>query len=151
MLCSQVLEHIWALDNAFKHLTSLTNPGGVLWISCPASNFAHGSPDYFSAGYMPALLENFCKRNNLVTLSSGIIGSKRLYLSRHSLFSWLEETNYNWPLLAYYAIPGSFLKKFFYQFSSLPIRIALTLASKKLSSDPKYAVETWGIFQKPIT
>ncbi|TSA48151.1 MAG: class I SAM-dependent methyltransferase [Actinomycetales bacterium] len=51
LLCSQVLEHLWDLKQAITNLVSLTNPGGYNWIAYPASNFAHGSPDYFSAGY----------------------------------------------------------------------------------------------------
>ena len=52
VICAQVLEHIWNLDNCMKNLSKLVNQqNGLLWINCPASNLVHGSPEYFSAGY----------------------------------------------------------------------------------------------------
>ena len=51
VLCSQVLEHVWNIENTFNVLVSLVSKNGFIWFNCPASNMAHGSPAYYSAGY----------------------------------------------------------------------------------------------------
>ncbi len=58
VLCSQVLEHFYDVKQAIQNLAKLVRQGGLLWIACPASNYAHGSPKYFSAGYTPGLITN---------------------------------------------------------------------------------------------
>ena len=57
VLCSQVLEHVWNHESFFWNLSELTEVDGYLWLNVPMSNFVHGSPDYFSAGFTPDYLE----------------------------------------------------------------------------------------------
>jgi hypothetical protein len=57
VVCSQVLEHIWDVSNALDLITELAKPNGFIWLNCPASNIAHGSPEFYSAGYSPDFLE----------------------------------------------------------------------------------------------
>ena len=45
IICSQVLEHIWNLENSFRVFLQMTKPGGYRWVNVPASNFPHGSPN----------------------------------------------------------------------------------------------------------
>jgi SAM-dependent methyltransferase len=54
--CAQVFEHLWDIKQALSNLSDLVSDDGLIWINCPASCRAHGSPDYFSAGYQPNLI-----------------------------------------------------------------------------------------------
>jgi 2-polyprenyl-3-methyl-5-hydroxy-6-metoxy-1,4-benzoquinol methylase len=51
LLCSQVLEHVWNHNNFFINLNSLVKKGGLVWLSAPAVNHPHGSPDFYSPGF----------------------------------------------------------------------------------------------------
>ena len=59
VLCSQVLEHLWNVNSAFECFTFLLRQSGYLWVACPFSNFLHGSPAFYSAGYSPDLLKKW--------------------------------------------------------------------------------------------
>jgi hypothetical protein len=85
VISSQVLEHIYDVKQGLQTLANLTSIGGFLWIGCPASNRSHGSPHYFSAGYQPELITNLLKLSSFNSLSSGVLGSKRLYFMTHAL------------------------------------------------------------------
>jgi hypothetical protein len=61
VVCSQVLEHVWNHESFFRNLSRLTEVDGYLWLNVPMSNFVHGSPDYFSAGFTPEYLEKNLK------------------------------------------------------------------------------------------
>ena len=74
VLCSQVLEHVWNLENAFACLNALTKPAGYLWLACPASNMPHGSPDYYSAGYTCNFLANNLELRNYAIVTGKQIG-----------------------------------------------------------------------------
>lgn len=90
VLCSQVLEHVWRPELALHLLATLVRPGGYIWVACPFSNFPHGSPDFYSAGYTNALIEKNLELNGLQVLSSGSVSSKRNYLARHRFRLWLS-------------------------------------------------------------
>ena len=134
ILCSQVLEHLWDVKQAIENLVKLTKPGGLIWIACPASNFAHGSPDYFSAGYQPDLIVNLLNQHNVEILTKGTLGSRRYYFFTHALQTWPTSHQYRFPLLTgisrYYPI-------------QIFERLAATIRSSKISDDAKFATETF--------
>lgn len=71
-LCNQVLEHVFNPHQAFQNLIHHTRHGGLIFVSIPAVNCAHGEPHYYSAGYHPRFLARLAQANglNLVGLSS---------------------------------------------------------------------------------
>ena len=77
ILCSQVLEHIWDIKQGLETLAQLATNNGLIWVACPASNYAHGSPSYFSAGYQPELISNLLEKQGIKIFSKGCLGSKR--------------------------------------------------------------------------
>jgi hypothetical protein len=102
IICCQVLEHVWNTSIAIKNITSLARFGGLLWINCPASNHAHGSPEYFSAGYQSEYLVKNCNLYGFNAVASGEIGSERLYKMTHHQFFWPSETEHKMPFLRGY-------------------------------------------------
>lgn len=109
VISSQVLEHVWNLANAFDNLSQLTKQGSYLWVNCPASNMAHGSPAYYSAGYTDGYIAENLKHRNFDVLISKTIGSKRNYFMTHTLRFWPTEAELRRPVLNYHFQPGSFL------------------------------------------
>ena len=79
VLCSQVLEHVYDVKQAIENLAKLVRKGGYLWIACPASNYAHGSPEYFSAGYTPELITNLLAPLDFEIILAEKYRSKRMH------------------------------------------------------------------------
>lgn len=142
VICSQVLEHVWDIDSAFRNLNFLLGPNSLLWISTPASNRFHGSPEYFFAGFSEKLLRKMALKFDFKDVRTGTFGSHRNYLATHSLDIWLSPRGHRFPLLS------AFDSK------TLPIRLILTMRffarlvylsfiSGKLTSNPRYASESW--------
>jgi SAM-dependent methyltransferase len=146
VLCSQVIEHVHNLENAFKNLRSLMNPiNGFIWLNCPASNMPHGSPDYFSAGYSKEYIDQIFQRNEIQTLRSGYFGSKRFYFLTHALHYWATQAEHLHPVLRYEFQPGTKLgvinkwrKEILWRFLSIPF-------SSKIRTDLNYATEVWAL------
>lgn len=90
VLCSQVIEHIWNHNTFFLHISKLTPSNALLWLAAPASNFEHGFPSYFSAGFSESYLSNNLTGNGFRVLSSGKIASRRSYLMRHIFLHWIS-------------------------------------------------------------
>lgn len=147
VLCNQVLEHLWNVPNAFLNISKLLLPGGLAWISCPFSNFFHGSPEFYSSGYSPDLIEKLGSYFNFKILDSGFSGSKRIYRTRHILNQWASDKQVNWPLFSYFGVSGSVLQKILYNFRIFPERILLALSSKTDQQNPYHAIETWALLQ----
>lgn len=99
LICCQVLEHIWNMQEAIDSLVSLVKKDGLLWINVPASNRKHGSPDYFSAGYQPELIRNLLSLHHFETLLMGDIGSPRLYFMTHKQQFWPTSLEHDFPFL----------------------------------------------------
>ena len=70
IICNQVIEHIWNINNAFLTFKSMLKKEGLLWITCPCSNMAHGSPDFYSAGYTHTFLDRHASLAGLRKISS---------------------------------------------------------------------------------
>jgi SAM-dependent methyltransferase len=148
VLCSQVLEHVWNHKNFFVNLREMTKTGGHLWLSVPMSNFVHGSPDYYSAGFAPEYLLRNLEENNFEIIYSDSIGSKRYYLATHLLSTWLTEKEHANPLVNYVFQPGTklgVLRKFLIDWVC---RAPLVFASKRITNDPRFATESFVLAKK---
>ncbi|CAN2171217.1 Methyltransferase domain containing protein [Candidatus Nanopelagicaceae bacterium] len=139
---SQVLEHVWNLANAFENLANLTKPDGFLWVNCPASNMAHGSPAYYSAGYTDGYIAENLKYRNFEILISKTIGSKRNYFMTHILRHWPAEAELKHPVLNYNFQPGSFLGVIRKYLRDLPGRLLSVAFSNRVVHSIDYATES---------
>lgn len=142
VICSQVIEHIWNHEVGFNNLARLVKPGGLLWIGCPTSNYAHGSPDYFSAGFTPAYLQKNFHVRNFELVSSGNLGSKRYYFLTHALHIWGSRNLHSFPLF--------FGVSRFYPREILRRLLALTM-SPKVIPNISFATETFALLKKNKT
>jgi hypothetical protein len=145
VLCSQVLEHIWDLSCGFDQLISLVSNHGYLWINCPASNRAHGSPEYFSAGYSPEYLVKNLEIRGQRVLKSGTVGSKRQYFMTHILRSWPTDREHAHPVFGYKFQPGTPQGIAWKLVRELPGRLLATLFSKSITCTIDYATESYVI------
>ena len=148
VLCSQVLEHVWHHDNFFLNLSKITQTRGYLWLNVPMSNFVHGSPEYYSAGFAPEYLIKNLEAKNFEVISSGLVGSKRYYVATHLLGTWLTEHTHRNPIFQYHFQSGSrlgVLRKFLVEWFN---RIPLIFFSKVVTSDPRYATESFVLARK---
>lgn len=148
VICNQVIEHLFKLQNAFATIGSLINPHGLLWITAPANNFRHGSPHYYSAGYSREFLEKNLAEHEFVVLESGELSSKRVYLYRHLLRIWPTEFQIRFPLVAYFGTQGSYFRKIFYNLKSLPERILISLSDNQWQVNGEFPIETFGLYKK---
>ena len=99
VICCQVLEHVWNLHSAIDNLDLLTSVNGLIYISVPASNMKHKSPEYFAAGYQPELFINLLSLRGFETLLAGDVGSKRLYFMTHKQQYWPTYLEHRFPIL----------------------------------------------------
>ena len=133
VICSQVLEHIWQHSNAFENLAKLVGDNGFIWIGCPASNYAHGSPNYYSAGFTPEFITGHLESLGFRVLLEEAIGSKRYYFLTHSLHVWASRKMHRFPL--FFGISRFYPKEVLF-------RLAATFISPKVRSSTDWATET---------
>jgi hypothetical protein len=147
VLCSQVLEHLWSVNSAFECFTFLLSQSGYLWVACPFSNFLHGSPAFYSAGYSPDLLKKMAEKHGLNTISIGSYANKRLYRARHLLIMWPSRKQLAHPILTSFSENGTLVSKFIARIRTLPARLILSITPNKEVENQIYAVESFGLFQ----
>lgn len=141
VLCSQVLEHIWNHSESCKSLSSFAIEDGLIWVSCPQSNRFHGSPSFYTAGFTHEYLrEQFASHANII--NSGSVGTERLYKATHMLPSWLSVRGHKFPLLFAFGERRPAIR-FFLALRYLLINFYLTLQSKTVRLDPRWATESW--------
>lgn len=147
ILCSQVWEHIWNHEVALGNLMSLMNKGNYLWLASPASNRAHGSPFYFSAGFTAEYLANNLSKAGLAISSLGQIGTRRNYLATHLLPAWLSISGHRMPPLSAFSEYKP-IYRVLYSIRYLPKTFNLLFTSKKVTADNKFATESWVMARK---
>lgn len=140
VICSQVLEHVYDVKIALENLVDLVKPGGYLWVACPASNYAHGSPDYFSAGYSHQLITQLIKPTGVQIILAENYGSPRMYFYTHAIQYWPTRREYEFPL---------YLKPSRYFLQQLFWRICAFTKSAKFNSNLHSATETIVFAHKP--
>jgi SAM-dependent methyltransferase len=148
ILCSQVWEHIWNHEAAFRNLANLISSKTLLWIACPASNRAHGSPEYYSAGFAPEYFIKNLIRFELEALAYGNIGTQRNYFATHALPAWLSVRGHRIPPVFAFSQFG-LLAKTILSIRYLPRTIFLLFTSQRLSSESRFATETWLLLRRP--
>jgi len=148
VLCNQVLEHLYNPNRAFSNLERLVVPGGLLWITCPANNYRHGSPEYYSAGYSWEFLVRNLENAGFVNIDSGELSSKRIYLYRHLLKIWPTEVQIQFPLFAYFGAQGNIFRKLFYNLKTIAYRVIIVLGNRKWVLNGPHPIETFGFFKK---
>ena len=149
VLVSQVLEHVWSHENFFDVLVSNVRPGGLIWVGCPASNKVHGSPEYFSAGFVSDYLaKNFSKRD-IKTLSGGGFGTKRLYVATHLIPGWLTPRGHTFPLFFAFEERRA-LSRLILWIRYSPNLIFLGFLNAKESPNSRWQTESWWLGQKNL-
>ena len=141
ILCNQVLEHVYDVNQAIDNLAKLSKVDGFIWITCPSSNLKHGSPDYFSAGYQSDLVSELFNKFYVSSIQKGEVGSKRLYLMTHKQRHWPS-----WKVLKNPFLRGSEVKSLLF-----PLRViknslagieALTW-NNKIEFNSEWSTETY--------
>ncbi len=152
VISSQVLEHVWDLRSATINLARLVRPGGLLWLACPASNFPHGSPHYYSAGYSPELLTRLLASADLEIVSSGCLGSKRNYVWTHAFRHWPSDYESSHPVSARFIAnlrsDGRAWKRVWQAVKGLRTILLLPLDAT-VQHNIDYATESWALARKP--
>lgn len=140
--CAQVFEHLWDIKQALANLANLVSNDGLIWINCPASCRAHGSPKYFSAGYQPELIANLGKIWGLEVVEAYSIGSRRAYFYEHSLGRWPDQNEYDHPILFMTNGRGGRLRSVLRWVKYLPERLLAFYFSKKILNSPDFSTQT---------
>ncbi len=142
ILCSQVWEHIWNHESAFENLLRLTSKDSYLWLACPASNHAHGSPSYFSAGFTSEYLSLNINRMGLAIIAEGQIGTPRNYRATHVLPTWLSVRGHSFPPIYAFEDKSAYsriLHSIKYSF----VNILFLGISPTITDEIAYATESW--------
>jgi 2-polyprenyl-3-methyl-5-hydroxy-6-metoxy-1,4-benzoquinol methylase len=143
ILCSQVLEHVWNHHNFFMNLNFLVEQGGFVWLAAPAANHPHGSPDFYSPGFTSSYLEQNLENNGFQVVSSGSIGSERLYFAATFLARWLTVSEHRSPLTQI-MWPSNLLKNI-YDKKRIIHLIMVKFLSLKVSQESRYVTESWAL------
>lgn len=151
ILCSQVLEHVWNFNIAALNIRNLLKPKGIAWITVPANNFPHGSPDYYIAGFSETFLVKLFESVQLDVLTYGTLSNKRVALYRSLLRIWPDKFQLQFPFFAYYAIEGNFLRKIQFNIVTFFSRLTIAFASPKYTSTNEFPIESWVALQKNLS
>jgi hypothetical protein len=104
---------------------------------------AHGSPEYFSAGYAPSYLEKNFEMRGFQSLSSGCYGSQRYYKATHLLRLWSTRIEHDHPIFGYRVSGRITLGKVKEMLFRMPGRISMTMWDKDIVDDIDFATETY--------
>tara|TARA_B100001996_G_scaffold382531_1_gene374610 strand:- start:1173 stop:1949 length:777 start_codon:yes stop_codon:yes gene_type:complete len=94
IVCGQVLEHIWNINNFVENIYSLMSTNTFVFLHCPKSNIHHGHT-YYSSGYSKEFLKKVFTIENINIIESGELGTPRLYTSVHLIKDWLNTQEAN--------------------------------------------------------
>ncbi|QWD92032.1 class I SAM-dependent methyltransferase [Polynucleobacter asymbioticus] len=147
IICNQVIEHIWNINSAFLTFKNMLKKEGLLWITCPCSNMAHGSPEFYSAGYTHTFLDRHASLVGLKKISSGSFGSARMYFFQHIMNRWPTASEFFGPISFFVqnfrSIPKrGMLHKIFWT------RIFSVAVDAKFCNKEIINTETYGLFIK---
>ena len=66
LICGQVIEHIWNIENFVKNIFGLMNNSTYSFIHCPKSNIHHGHT-YYSSGYSKEFLMKIFENTEIIS------------------------------------------------------------------------------------
>jgi len=147
--CAQVFEHIFDIKNALINLITLCKSNGLISISVPASCRAHGSPEYFSAGYEPAAIANLARIFGMSVELQVKFGSPRSYLYEHMIRRWPDKKEYENPILRMTAGRKGKTRSVLRWLKYLPGRFAAQMVSGVILDNSEFATQTLVILRKP--
>lgn len=147
--CAHVLEHIWDTKTGMSNLLRLARPGGLVWVNTPASCHAHGSPDYYVAGFQAQGLAQLATSLGGTVLLADQCGSERSYLYEHTLRRWPDRKEFESPLTRMSNGRGGSARAILRWVKYLPDRIRAAIRSPHESSDPSVAVQSWILVRSP--
>ena len=144
VICSHVLEHLHNLEHCFRNLVKLLDKEkGLMWINCPARNFPHGSPEYYSAGYSKEFISKHLDRSGCTIIEAGYFGSARYNFTTQQLHFWSSESEHRHPILKYNFKPGSKLGIINRLRKDIFWRAICLFLSSKIRTDLKDASEVY--------
>lgn len=150
VLCSQVLEHVWNHSAFFHNVLSLVrSEGGLVWLAAPKINRPHASPYFYSAGFAADYLTKNLEASGFTVLESGELGSRRLYEGALLSETWFTRQSYRFPPLSY--LLDSFRpwkSRLSRTVIGLPQNLRMLLLRSRISSDPRWATESWTLAQR---
>jgi SAM-dependent methyltransferase len=149
VVCSQVLEHVWHLQNALGNLAGLAKPGGLIWVNVPSSNFVHGYPNYYAAGYSPEMLVAWGRHLGLEVIYSEAFGSQRYYTWIHRYHFWPDESQMRHPLRFRLRGSGSLVRRAGREAKRLGRLLALGRTNNSVEGKLTWATETVVLFRRP--
>ncbi len=141
VLCSQVLEHLYNIPKSLKTITDLVKPGGHVWFGFPSSNFPHGSPEYYSAGYPFQTVAKLLPLEFELVIS-GQLGSKRNYIWTHALREWPSLDELNHPIRFIWQTPASLPRKIVRTLRRLR-QAHVVFLNNEVSHEIKWATESY--------
>ena len=89
ILCGQVIEHIWNIDNFVKNIYKVMNSRTHAFIHCPKSNIHHGHT-YYSAGYSKEFMLKIFS-DHIKLIEYGELGT----LSSLYIYTFVKRLDYN--------------------------------------------------------
>ena len=147
IICNQVLEHVFDLNQALMNMRYLIRKNGFIWLTFPASNFYHNSPEFFSSGYTIEKLHRLGKKIGFRSIFSQTLCNQREYFYRHLLNLWPTKKMFFSPLLVLYSNKDTIIKKLFHNINTLPHRMIITFSNKKFTNQLEYMVESIVLFE----
>lgn len=142
ILCNQVFEHIYDINQALINLEFLLNKNGLIWLTFPASNFYHESPEFYSSGYSVDIITKLIENKGLEVLFEETLCNQRTYLYRHVLNIWPGEKEFFHPFTVLMYFKGTLLNRILQNFCTLPHRFLIAISSKKFNNDKRYQCES---------
>lgn len=96
IVCSQVLEHLWNVQNAILVMKQLAKFQGYIYLNVPFSNKVHRDlvSDFCTPGYSSTYLSSNFNKLGLSVLRSIDFGNRRLYNCIHYLQYWPLEQEF---------------------------------------------------------
>lgn len=132
------------------NLARSVKSGGYVWLAAPASNRAHGSPGYFSAGLTPEYLSLNLEKYGFEVIAQGSLGSRRLYRAIHTMPTWLSYRAHQLPFIfGFDDLPRKY--RYFFKVRYWFRLFELVFFSGKLSSCIETATESWCFARKVET
>jgi hypothetical protein len=149
LIVSNVLEHVWNLENTFDNFNTMMKESSYIYIVGPTSNYYHLSPNFFSSGYTYDFILNNLAKRHFKTIIAGGIGSQRLNFMQHALRSWPSKKAHSLPLLFAYDEVRFPLRLYLY-FKNFFCIVISQFKSSLLVSDPNFYTGMYLIMQKKI-